>query len=79
VSCLSCHGQIDGMPIVSQRQPLSMGWCLDCHRDPAPHVRAPEDVTVMDFKPDMSKSGQVAVAKNGRELHPPTHCSGCHR
>jgi hypothetical protein len=79
VGCVSCHGRIDQMPVVTQDQPLSMGWCLDCHRDPAPNVRDPAEVTVMDFKPDLSKSGKIAVAKNGRELHPPTHCSGCHR
>lgn len=33
VSCFSCHGQITGMPIVAQDQPMSMGWCLDCHRE----------------------------------------------
>ena len=76
VGCVSCHGRIDHMPVVRQDQPLTMGWCLDCHRDPAPHVRDPADITVMDFKPDLSKSGQVAVAKNGRTLNPPTHCSG---
>ncbi|MEO1009514.1 MAG: cytochrome c3 family protein [Planctomycetota bacterium] len=33
VSCYSCHGQIEGMPVVYQAHSLSMGWCLDCHRD----------------------------------------------
>jgi hypothetical protein len=79
VGCVSCHGNVDQMEVVIQREPLSMGWCLECHRDPAPHVRDPADVTVMNWKPDPSKRGQVAVAKNGRTLHPPTHCSGCHR
>jgi hypothetical protein len=79
VGCVSCHGRVDQMPIVTQVQPLSMGWCLDCHRDPAPHVRDPAEVTVMDWKPDPSKSGAQPLAKNGRTLQPPTHCSGCHR
>jgi len=79
VGCVSCHGRIDQMPVVTQVQPLTMGWCIDCHRDPAPHVRDPLNVTVMDFTPDSAKSGQVPVATNGRTLHPPTHCSGCHR
>ena len=35
VACVSCHGRIDQMPVVTQAEPLSMGWCLDCHRDPA--------------------------------------------
>lgn len=36
VSCLSCHGQIQSMPVVFQAESLSMGWCLDCHRDVTP-------------------------------------------
>ena len=34
VSCVSCHGRIDKMRVVRQAKPLSMGWCLDCHRAP---------------------------------------------
>lgn len=34
VACTSCHGQVDQMPIVRHDQPLSMSWCLDCHRQP---------------------------------------------
>jgi hypothetical protein len=79
VGYVSCHGRVDQMEVVAQVEPLSMGWCLDCHRDPAPSVRDPADVTAMKFEPDLQKSGQVAVAKNGRTLQPPTHCSGCHR
>ncbi len=33
VSCFTCHGQITGMPVVAQAQPMSMGWCLSCHRE----------------------------------------------
>ncbi len=32
VSCYSCHGQIEAMPVVYQAHSLSMSWCLDCHR-----------------------------------------------
>lgn len=39
VSCVSCHGRVDRMVEVHQVSPLSMGWCLDCHRDPAPNLR----------------------------------------
>ncbi len=79
VGCSSCHGNVASMDVVIQEQPLTMGWCLECHRDPAPYIRDPADITVMKFEPDLSKSGTAAVAKNGRTLHPPTHCSGCHR
>ena len=39
VSCVVCHGRIDQMAEVKQVKPLNMGWCLDCHRNPAPNLR----------------------------------------
>jgi cytochrome c551/c552 len=32
VQCQTCHGQIDQMDEVKQAAPLSMGWCVNCHR-----------------------------------------------
>ena len=32
IECKSCHGDIANMEVVQQRSPLSMGWCIDCHR-----------------------------------------------
>ena len=37
VSCVSCHGRVDQMAEVRQVKPLSMAWCLECHRNPAPN------------------------------------------
>lgn len=33
VNCQRCHGQIQNMERVEQAQSLSMGWCVNCHRD----------------------------------------------
>jgi hypothetical protein len=33
IDCTTCHGDVGSMPRVMQTQPLTMGWCLDCHRD----------------------------------------------
>lgn len=33
IACQTCHGKIEEMEIVGQFSPLTMGWCLDCHRD----------------------------------------------
>jgi cytochrome c2 len=33
VQCQSCHGNIQDMPEVYQFSELSMGWCINCHRD----------------------------------------------
>lgn len=45
VSCFSCHGQIQGMPVVVQQESLSMGWCLDCHRNPEENLVPKDKVT----------------------------------
>jgi len=49
VSCFTCHGQITGMPVVAVQQPMSMGWCLTCHRDmkdnPGKHIVPRDKVT----------------------------------
>jgi hypothetical protein len=82
VGCASCHGRVDQMIRVQQVKPLSMGWCIDCHRDPSAHLRdSPTEVTKMDWtgpsKAVALPGGGASI--NGREVHPPTHCSGCHR
>jgi hypothetical protein len=38
IDCKSCHGPIESMGVVSQYKPLTMGWCLDCHRSPADKI-----------------------------------------
>ncbi len=76
VGCASCHGRVDQMDVVSQREPLSMGWCLDCHRDPADHIRPRSEVTKMDWK--LADNGdRDMMAEN--KIHPKEGCSTCHR
>jgi hypothetical protein len=77
VGCSSCHGRVDQMVRVTQKLPLTMGWCLSCHRDPAPHLRAAEELTQMDWQPRLA--AREARTPNGRLARPPVHCSGCHR
>lgn len=33
VHCESCHGNVKGMPLMTKEKPLTMEWCLGCHRD----------------------------------------------
>jgi mono/diheme cytochrome c family protein len=33
LECQTCHGSIDTMNVVSQHSPLTMGWCINCHRE----------------------------------------------
>jgi menaquinone reductase, multiheme cytochrome c subunit len=79
VGCESCHGRVDLMEEVYQFAPLTMGWCLDCHRDPAPNLRPPELVTTMGYDPpgDRREVGNKVAQEN--DINPPTNCSTCHR
>jgi menaquinone reductase, multiheme cytochrome c subunit len=85
VGCIECHGRIDQMQRVYQAKPLSMGWCLDCHRDPGSHLR-PKDVAVTDMKWVASDSGDPATVAadclKEYSIHDQaymTSCSTCHR
>ena len=33
VNCENCHGKVEEMEVVGQYSPLSMGWCVNCHRE----------------------------------------------
>jgi Cytochrome c7 and related cytochrome c len=33
VACANCHGKVEQMDEVKQYAPLSMGWCVNCHRE----------------------------------------------
>ena len=81
VSCIECHGPINTMDTVRHDKPLSMGFCLDCHRDPAPHLRPPGQVTNLDWKAP-SAADQLAMGNkfvHDWKVNPPQSCSGCHR
>ncbi len=32
LECQTCHGPVEAMEVVQQYSPLSMGWCINCHR-----------------------------------------------
>ncbi len=79
VGCASCHGRIDKMDVVAQSQPLSMSWCLDCHRNPDPHLRPSHEVTNMDWSPPKDQLQSAALIKKAKKLNPPLDCAACHR
>lgn len=77
VGCETCHGRVDRMDVVMQKEPLSMSWCLDCHRNPEDNVRPVSEVTTMGYKAENQKElGKKLVAK--QNIHAPTYCQGCH-
>ena len=65
VACQSCHGPVETMERVKQVSPLTMGWCLQCHRE---HAKLP----VGDFQRaavSLTKRQQPAAGLD---------CASCH-
>ncbi len=79
VGCVSCHGRVDEAAEIRLEQPLSMTWCLDCHRDPEPNLRPLDQVTNMAWDPADHDYDPKTDPNRKRQVNPPTHCSGCHR
>lgn len=79
VGCVTCHGRVDQMGQVYAAQPLTMRFCLDCHRNPEPHLRPLDQITNMDWIPPRPQEdiGRELVSKLG--IRSVTDCSGCHR
>lgn len=79
VGCVSCHGRVDKMEVVYQAEPLSMSWCLDCHRRPEKHLRPKDKITQMDWLPQMEQAELGAKLRRDYNINPSVDCSTCHR
>ncbi len=79
VGCSSCHGDVAGMEEITQAEPLSMGWCLDCHRAPEPHLRPAEHIVDPAWSPGPDHPELAAQLREARAIAPSLACSACHR
>jgi hypothetical protein len=79
VACVSCHGQVDKMPLMYQNAPLTMEWCLACHRDPVKNIRAREDVTKVDWQPPADFERRQLELAALYNVQSKLSCSTCHR
>jgi hypothetical protein len=86
VGCETCHGRVDRMREVVQTKPLTMQWCLDCHRAPEPNLRPQNAIATMGWHApaaslrtaDGAHDAPIAV----NDIKPVRHlvnCSACHR
>lgn len=74
LACTKCHGEIQQMEVVEQRAPLTMGWCINCHRE-----------TVVDHAKDNAYYDNLLKAHSEKSKKPMTvenigglECSKCH-
>jgi hypothetical protein len=81
VGCVECHGRVDRMPLTYRAKALTMQFCLDCHRNPAPHLRPKKEITSMTWTPagDRAAQGHALVKHYGIRVGELTDCVVCHR
>lgn len=81
VGCATCHGRVDQMQQVSKAQPMSMEWCLGCHREPERYIRPREEIYNMEWAPpsDQLALGQRLLTEYKIDKQRLTNCYVCHR
>ena len=93
LECQACHGPVEEMHRVYQWAPLTMGWCLDCHRgDPEEGDVATDHLLARAHAEAAAEAGAPAhpVGPQAHSLYPlnidtdygqtraPTDCAACH-
>jgi len=74
LECQECHGPIEEMDVVKQESELTMGWCIDCHRETEVKMEGNDYYTSMHEKMKKKYSGQkITVDKMGG-----LECGKCH-
>ncbi|MFQ5669055.1 MAG: cytochrome c3 family protein [Acidobacteriota bacterium] len=79
VGCSSCHGDVSSMERIEQVKPLGMGWCLDCHRDPARQLRPRDQITNTRWTPPRDQERIASRLMTHASIKPSTDCTTCHR
>jgi len=80
ISCVHCHGPVHKMDEVYHAKSLSMAFCLDCHRNPAPNLRPADKITDLDWNPHQHlQPNWFTDAAKQMKLEPGQSCSVCHR
>lgn len=79
--CSECHGQVDDMTLMYKAEPMTMEWCLDCHRNPQDRIRPVEEVFNMDYvhPPNQAELGRQLLAEYNIPHKDLTQCYVCHR
>jgi len=74
VECQTCHGPVEEMEIMKQHSPLTMGWCVNCHRET--NVKVEDNEYYKKVHEELSKkygvSSLTAAQMGGLE------CGKCH-
>jgi hypothetical protein len=79
VGCVTCHGRVDRMAQVLAVAPLTMRWCLDCHREPQKNLRPLDQITAMEWTPDRPQEVIGRELANELGVRSIEDCTACHR
>lgn len=82
VGCVTCHGQVDQMPLMYQAKTLQMEWCIDCHRAPEKYLRPRDQVFNMHYEAPANQLELGLRLKREYNVAGERHltsCSVCHR
>jgi mono/diheme cytochrome c family protein len=74
VECQTCHGPVEEMEIMGQFAPLTMGWCINCHRET--NVKVEDNAYYTKIHDELSKKygvKQLTAAQMGG-----LECGKCH-
>jgi len=74
LECQTCHGPVEEMEIVSQFSPLTMGWCINCHRET--NIKVKDNEYYTKIHEELSKKygvDKLTVAQQGG-----LECGKCH-
>ena len=74
LQCQTCHGPIQNMEVVYQYSALTMGWCINCHREMPVNAKDNKYYDNLVKLHDTKNAGApFTVSSNGG-----TECSKCH-
>lgn len=79
IRCIECHGDVQNMPVVYQAKSLSMKFCLDCHRNPAPYIVPLDMITSSTDLREFAKNQFGKKAVKEWNIIAGDDCSVCHR
>ena len=81
VGCASCHGPVDQMPMTWKAEPMTMEWCLSCHREPERHLRPRTEVFNMNWVPpgNQVSAGRKLIKEHEIPVQRLSDCYTCHR
>ena len=74
IDCQKCHGPVEEMEILYQYSPLTMGWCINCHRDS--NIKVKDNEYYTKIHEELSKKygvEELSIAQMGG-----LECGKCH-